>query len=291
MGQPLQGHTDSVSSVAYSPDGAYILSGSLDKTIRIWDARTGQSVGQPLQGHTSWVLSVACSPDGAYILSGSNDNTIRIWDARTGQSVGQPLQGHTGMVSSVAYSLDGAYILSGSSDKTIRIWDARAGQSVGQPLLGHTGGVRSVAFSPDGVHAVSASSDNAVRIWDVRSAVTTGSISALGDKESARTVAPSHSIPTAQYIEPHICSSCCQIDGPHISWALNDDGWVVTHESKLLVWIPPDLRVTLLSPQNTAVLSTRGSLRLDFDHRSIGDHWQEQFRPERLDQAAARAAV
>ncbi|KAG8707345.1 hypothetical protein FRC08_000568 [Ceratobasidium sp. 394] len=153
-------------TLAYSPDGEYILSGSVDNTIRIWDARTGQSVGQPLQGHTDYVNTVAYSPDGAYILSGSDDNTIRIWDAHTGQSIGQPLRGHTSGVRSVAYSPDGAYILSGSYDSTVLIWDARTGRSVGQPLQGHTSAVRSVAYSPDGAYILSGSDDNTIRIWD-----------------------------------------------------------------------------------------------------------------------------
>ncbi|QRV86978.1 Vegetative incompatibility protein HET-E-1 [Ceratobasidium sp. AG-Ba] len=80
---PLIGHTDWVWSVAYSPDGAYIASGSWDETIRMWDAHTGQQVGHPLTGHTWPAWSVAYSPDGAYIASGSWDNTIRMWDVRS----------------------------------------------------------------------------------------------------------------------------------------------------------------------------------------------------------------
>ncbi|KAG9095926.1 POC1 centriolar protein A [Ceratobasidium sp. UAMH 11750] len=71
-----------IRDVAYSPDGGYIVSGSDDKTIRIWDAHTGQPVGQPLEGHTCRVNSVAYSPNGAYIVSGSGDETIRIWETR-----------------------------------------------------------------------------------------------------------------------------------------------------------------------------------------------------------------
>ncbi|KAG9077441.1 hypothetical protein FS749_010669 [Ceratobasidium sp. UAMH 11750] len=196
-----------------------------------------------------------------------------------------------GMIYSLACSPDGAYILSGSRDKTIRIWDARTGQSVGQPLQGHTGSVYSVAYSPDGAHAVSCSFDNTVRIWDVRSAVTMGSSIPTMRNNSAQEIAPLHSIPDAQSVEPHICSSCCRIDGPHIPWVLTDDGWVIAHQSKLLVWVPPDLRTVLLYPQNTAIISTRGSLHLDFDHRTIGDHWQEYFRPERSDRAVIRTTV
>jgi WD40 repeat protein len=85
-------------SVAYSPDGRYIISGSYDKTIRIWNAETGSSVGTPLEGTLTLVRSVAYSPDGRHIISGSYDKTIRIWNAETGSAVGMPLEGHTGMV-------------------------------------------------------------------------------------------------------------------------------------------------------------------------------------------------
>ncbi|KAG8725209.1 hypothetical protein FRC09_006043 [Ceratobasidium sp. 395] len=152
--------------ISCSPDGAYIVAGSKNGTIRIWDARTGQPVGQPMLGHIDEVCSVAYSPDAACIVSGSFDCTIRIWDAHTSQPVGQPLWGHTFYVASVAYSPDGAYIASGSGDKTIQIWDAHTGRSVGGPLKGHNYSIKSVAYSPDGAYIVSGSVDGAIRIWD-----------------------------------------------------------------------------------------------------------------------------
>jgi len=91
-----------VRSVACSPDGRHITSGSYDKTIRIWDAETGSPVGEPLVGHNDNVLSVAYSPDGRHILSGSSDKTIRIWDAETGSAIGKPPEGHNDYVVSVA---------------------------------------------------------------------------------------------------------------------------------------------------------------------------------------------
>jgi len=123
VSDPLKGHTDSVTSVAYSPDGRHIISGSDDHTIRIWNAKTGTAVGA-LKGHTRPVSSVAYSTDGRHIISGSDDHTIRIWDAKAGIAVGDPLKGHTRSVKSVASSPDGRYIISGSYDHTIRIWDA-----------------------------------------------------------------------------------------------------------------------------------------------------------------------
>ncbi|QRW00987.1 hypothetical protein RhiJN_29005 [Ceratobasidium sp. AG-Ba] len=174
VGEPFHVHTDSVNSVGYSPDGAYIVSGSHDETVRIWDARTGQQVGEPLHGHTDWVFSVGYSPDGAYIVSGSRDKTVQIWDARTGQQVGEPLHGHTHWVYSVGYSPDGTYIVSGSYDETVRIWDARTGQQVGEPLHGHTAPVWSVGYSPDSAYIVSGSYDKTVRIWDARTGQQVG---------------------------------------------------------------------------------------------------------------------
>ncbi|KIJ52103.1 hypothetical protein M422DRAFT_156926, partial [Sphaerobolus stellatus SS14] len=125
--EAFQGHTWPVSSVAFSPDGQRIVSGSYDKTIRIWDAQTGTLIGDPLTGHTSLVISVAFSPDGQRIriVSGSSDKTIRIWDAQTGTLIGDPLTGHTENVNSVVFSLDGQRIVPGSNNETIRIWDAQ----------------------------------------------------------------------------------------------------------------------------------------------------------------------
>ncbi|KAG8706339.1 hypothetical protein FRC09_002465 [Ceratobasidium sp. 395] len=153
-------------SLSHSSDGAYIVSGSNNNTIRVWNAHTGQPVGEPLKGHTGIVNSVAYSPDGAWIVSSSRDSTIRIWDAYTHQPVGQPFGGDTSEVTSVAYSPDGAYIVSGSWDSTVRIWDAHARRPVGQPLEGHTGSVNSVAYSPDSAYIVSGSDDYTIRIWD-----------------------------------------------------------------------------------------------------------------------------
>ena len=107
--------------MAFSHDGTKIVSGSLDNTVRVWDANTGKEIGKPLQHHSS-VWSVAFSHDGTKIVSGSSDGTVWVWDANTGKEIGKALQ-HQNEVTSVAFNHDGTKIFSGSSDKTVRVWD------------------------------------------------------------------------------------------------------------------------------------------------------------------------
>ncbi|MEV7442944.1 hypothetical protein AB0O22_17625, partial [Streptomyces sp. NPDC091204] len=101
-----------------------------DKTVRVWDLATGQSVGKPLTGHTEAVYAVACTVlDGRPVAVTTGwDKTVRVWDLATGQSVGEPLTGHTGNVYAVACTvLDGRPVtVTTSQDDTVRIWDLRA---------------------------------------------------------------------------------------------------------------------------------------------------------------------
>ena len=145
--QTLEGHSDSVTSVAFSPDGKQVVSGSGDETVRLWDTATGALL-QTLEGHTRSVTSVAFSPDGKQVVSGSDDGTVRLWDTATGAPL-QTLEGHSEYVTSVAFSPDGKQVVSGSGDGTVRLWDTATGAPL-QTLKGHTRSVSSVAFSPDG---------------------------------------------------------------------------------------------------------------------------------------------
>ncbi len=161
--QVLRGHTGYIARIAWSPDGAYLASPSYDKTIRIWDARSGECV-HTLQGHTWSVRGVAWSLDGQRLASASGDETVRLWDAASGKQL-QMLEGHTKGVVSVAWSPDGQRLASASDDQTIRLWDATSGEHL-QSLEEHTNGVYGVAWSPDGQRLASASSDQTIRLWD-----------------------------------------------------------------------------------------------------------------------------
>ncbi|UKZ82089.1 hypothetical protein TrVFT333_009873 [Trichoderma virens FT-333] len=160
--QTLEGHTDSVKSVALSADRKQLASGSNDATIKIWDTSTGTCI-QTLKGHTKSVGSVAFLANGLQVVSGSQDGTIKIWNTTTGMCE-KSLKGHTSKVESVAALLN-SQVASGSDDKTIKIWDTATGMCV-QTLEGHEDCARSVAGLATG-QVASASYDCTVKIWDI----------------------------------------------------------------------------------------------------------------------------
>jgi WD40 repeat protein len=156
----FDGHLSAVNAVAFSPNGAMALSGSDDRTLKVWDVATGEEF-RTFGAHSNSVRSVAFSPDGRTGLSGSADNTVQLWGEQR-----RILTGHSDEVRSVAFSPDGRSVLSGSSDKTLKLWDVATGMEA-RTYKGHSSNVISVAFSPDGQTVVSGSADKTLRVWDV----------------------------------------------------------------------------------------------------------------------------
>ncbi len=202
----LAGHISSVWSLAISPDGQTLASGSADKQVKLWDLRTGAlrrtlplyanavmslalspdgqtlasgsytsivlsnlATGKPLRslsGHFDSIWSLAISPDGRTLVSGSADRTIRVWELSSGKLL-RTITGHADWVYAVVISPDGQTLISGSRDNTIKLWRLSDGQPLGI-LSGHMGAVRCLAISPDGRILASGSWDKTIKLWNLQ---------------------------------------------------------------------------------------------------------------------------
>ena len=122
------GQRETVYAVAVTPDGKRVVSGSEDRTLKVWDLESGQ-VLQTLSGHGDWVRAVAVTPDGQRAVSGSRDDTLKVWDLASGKEL-QTLSGHQGNVHAVALTPGGKRAVSGSADATLKVWDLERGQEI-----------------------------------------------------------------------------------------------------------------------------------------------------------------
>jgi serine/threonine protein kinase len=178
-GEPLKtliGHRHWVTDVSFQPEkpqvwekhatlrqefGRTIVSGSRDKTIRIWNEETGK-VRLVLEGHTAPVNAIALTPDGKTLVSCSDDTTIKLWDLATGKLL-HTFSEHKSAVNSLAVSADGKTLVSGSHDRTVKLWNLETATLL--HTVAHASWVWSVAISPDGRAIVSGCWDGTVSIW------------------------------------------------------------------------------------------------------------------------------
>ncbi len=147
---------------AITADATRIISGSGDKTLRLWDATSGTTL-RTLSGHTNWVRCCAITADATRIVSGSGDKTLRLWDATSGTAL-RTLSGHTNSVMCCAITADATRIVSASGDYTLRLWDATSGTTL-RTLSGHSDTVYCCAITADATRIVSGSHDGTVRVW------------------------------------------------------------------------------------------------------------------------------
>ena len=177
-------HTDWVNSVAFSPDGITLASGSGDGTVKLWNASTRDHIAT-LDGHTNIVRSVAFSPDGTTLASGSIDGKVKLWNVSTKENIAT-LSGHHA-VASVAFSPDGTTLASGGTqtvgriDNRVILWDVATRTNIAT-LEGHRSGVRSVAFSPDGTTLASLGSSYKLNLWDVATRTNIATIENMGSQ-------------------------------------------------------------------------------------------------------------
>ena len=164
------GHADRVNAVAWSPDGAHIVSASDDKTVQVWEAVTGDHLFT-YTGHADRVNAVAWSPDGKFIASASSDSTVQVWEADTGIYLFTRI-GHRDRVLSLAWSPDGKRIASAGDDKTVQVWEAttRSNMFLSKNVYrGDSSPIRALAWSPDSMLIASASDDKTVHVWNLAS--------------------------------------------------------------------------------------------------------------------------
>lgn len=304
----LSGHPLTITSVVYSPDGTQLASSSSDKSIRVWDASTGEQVGKPLRGHTETVTSIAYLSSKKSIVSGSLDKSIRIWDAETGQQIKKPLMGHRLGISSVICSPDKQQIASSSHDCCIQIWNVDTQKKIGPKIESHESGIIvSITYSSDGKYLISGAYTGAIKIWDVKTGLQVGPtleghadrVTAVAFSSTENQIASGSGDTTVRiWNVPHIGEQLgAQNDGYpsgivhtqdsveksffrlHLSPSqdhteFSQNGWY-NHQADYLLWVPSVFRESVNDWSTIAIGAIYPSLCINLDKFVYGAQWTQ----------------
>jgi WD40 repeat protein len=272
----LEGHSNVVNAVQFSPDGSKLASASYDKNVMVWDASTGAQL-YTLKGHSDGVNAVQFSPDGSKLASVSRDENVMVWDASTGAQL-HTLEGHSDGINAVQFSPDGSKLASASWDENVMVWDASIGAQL-HMLEGHSDGVTAVQFSPDGSKLASVSRDNNVMVWDLHKTLPietfnvedyVSDLAFSADGLYLKTNTGNFKLESSVGIS-HDENAC------FLYLQVRED-WILRHGHKT-IWLPPELR------SYQGAVSVRGAF-IAFGHSSgIVSFWEIQWVAEPLSSA------
>jgi len=232
----LSGHSDVVKSIAISPDGQILASGSYDKKIKLWAMSSGELL-RTLPAHTKRVTCIAISPDGQTLASSSEDATIKLWALPTGKLL-RTLMGRSGIVRCISFSPNGQMLIS-LSGLEIKLWAVLTGKLLSS-LVGHSDSARLVSFSPDGKTFAVGSLDGTLELWNPhlskrlrRFSCKSGAITSIAFSPDGQVLA-SGSSSTIELWNPHtgerLHSFSCQSLGS-VSVAFSPDGQLLAGSS------------------------------------------------------------
>jgi len=251
------GYAESVTTVAFSPDGKFALSGSSDKSLKLWNISSGHEIWI-FYAHSDWNNAVAFSPDGKLGLSGNRDKTIKLWEVSSGREI-RRLKGHAKSVNAVAFSPDGKLALSGSSDQTLKLWEISSGREI-RTFFGHAKSVNAVAFSPDGKFALSGSDDGSTRLWHVQTGEEIAHLVAFKNGEWATVTAQGYYVASAggeKYIKVRVANKVSGVEPYRAQF--NRPEWVRT--ALQFENTPPHFLIkNKIVVENTSTYSLRGQV-------------------------------